>query len=404
MVARAKAASIARKLGLSVHEISTENGPHYRPVSWPVRVIGNLTGTGVVFGLRSRMRYRAEMVLELAPEALKDLGVDGVVVDQNVLSGGTVAERLGLPFVTACSAVPWIRDVGVPPHFTSWPYGEGRWARLRNRAGYAAWDWYARPTMRLVNRYRAAWKMKPFRDLMEMFSPLAYLGQTCPEFDFPRHELPAAFHYVGALAADRPRTEDDFPWDRLDGRPLIYVSMGTVRPRGDIIVLQKIATACADLDAQLVISAGKWADDSSTWDLPSDLPGDPLMMDFVPQMELLAKARLLITHGGQNTVLEALWQGVPMIALPRAADQPAMAGRIERTGVGLCASFQRFTSAQMREMVERVLTEESFRQRAKQLQQAMLATGGVRRAAEIAERALTTGQPVYRKSEDYPPK
>jgi MGT family glycosyltransferase len=336
------------------------------------------------------------MVLELMPQALKELAVDGLIVDQNVLGGGTVAELLNIPFVTACSAVPWIRDHATPPHFTGWPYGEGGWPRLRNRLGYNAWDWYIAPAKRLVNRYRKACKMKPVRRIEDFFSPLAYLAQTCREFDFPREVLPDMFHYVGALAADRPRGEDQFPWDRLDDRPLIYVSMGTVRPSSDVGVLEKIASACADLDAQLVISAGKWADESETWDTPDNLPGGPLVMDFVPQMELLEKAQLLITHGGQNTVLEAIAQGVPMIVLPRGADQPAMAGRIKHTGAGLCASFQHFTPAELRGLVERVLTEDSFRERAKELQQGMIATGGVQRAAEIAERALTTREPQRR--------
>jgi len=396
LVARDRAAPIARKLGLPLHEISTENGPHYRQLSWPVWKAAQFTGNVALLDMRYRLRYRSETVLELAPGALKELGVDGLIVDQNVLGGGTVADRLGLPFVTACSAVPWIHDNGTPPHFTGWPHGENRWARARNRLGYAMWDWYIAPTMRLVNRYRTAWGMKPYRRLEGLFSPLAYLAQTCRAFDYPRREVPETFHYVGALAADRPPSDDPFPWERLDGRPLVYVSMGTVRPSGDQIVLRKVASACADLDVQLVISAGKWADESSTWDSPSDLPGDPLVTDFVPQMEVLKKARLLITHGGQNTVLEALTEGVPMIALPRSADQPAMAGRIEHTGVGLCASFQHFTPAELRGLVERVLAEESFRERARQLQQGMIATGGVRRAAEIAERALITGRPVLR--------
>jgi MGT family glycosyltransferase len=339
-------------------------------------------------------------VLETAPQALKELGVDGLVVDQNLLGGGSVAEHLGVPYVTACSAVHWLREDLVPPHFTRWPYADSGWARRRNRIAYTMWDWYMRPTMDLVNRYRQTWKLAPLRKVDEAFSPLAYLGQTCVEFDFPRRTLPDVFHYVGALAADRPRGEEQFPWDRLDGRPLVYVSLGTVRPAHDRRAIRKIAAACADLDAQLVISIGRWEDKDYRHDDSGNLPGNPLVMDFVPQMALLEKAQLLITHGGVNTVLEALTQAVTMIVLPRGADQPAMAARVDHAGVGLCASFSRFKPKQLRKMVQRLLSDQSFRQRAKQLQQAMAATGGVARAAEIAAQALTTGKPVYRASTD----
>ena len=57
-----------------------------------------------------------------------------------------------------------------------------------------------------------------------------------------------------------------------------------------------------------------------------------MVVDFAPQLELLDKAAMLITHAGVNTVLEALCRGVPMVALPRNADQPGNAARIEYAG------------------------------------------------------------------------
>lgn len=106
---------------------------------------------------------------------------------------------------------------------------------------------------------------------------------------------------------------------------------------------------------------------------------------------------MLITHAGVNTVLESLCRGVPMVALPRSADQPAMAAQIAHAGVGLLGSFQRVTPWQLRALVERVLTEETFRQRAQDMQKALAAAGGVRRAADIAEQALLTRRPVRRR-------
>ena len=105
---------------------------------------------------------------------------------------------------------------------------------------------------------------------------------------------------------------------------------------------------------------------------------------------------MLITHAGVNTVLEALCRGVPMVALPRSVDQPGMGTRIAHAGVGLLASFQQSTPGQIRALVQRVLAEDSFRRRAKELQKALIAAGGVNRAADIAEEALTTGRPVRR--------
>ena len=105
------------------------------------------------------------------------------------------------------------------------------------------------------------------------------------------------------------------------------------------------------------------------------------------------KASLLITHAGLNSVLEGICRAVPMVALPRRGDTPGVGARIERSGVGLRTS-DRASAETMRQLIDRVLTEDSFRQRAKAIQVAMLAAGGVSRAADITEEALTTGRPV----------
>jgi len=66
------------------------------------------------------------------------------------------------------------------------------------------------------------------------------------------------------------------------------------------------------------------------------------------------------------------------------------------SGAGLCASFKRCKPQELRMLVQRVLTDDTFRRRARELQQAMLAAGGAQRAADIVEQALTTRRPVVR--------
>ncbi len=396
LLARSTAAPIAKCFELLLYELPEDDAPNYRLPAKLLVTSSSLVGLGNYASLRYRFRHKAAFYLEVVPWVLKQLQVDGLLVDQTILAGGTIAQHLDIPFVSVCSAMHWNREPDIPPHFTGWSYAQGKWARARNAMGYAAWDRYMDPALKLINRYRTTWRLPPLTTMEDIYSPFAEIAQSCPAFDFPRRELPETLHYVGALAADRPWQNDDFPWDRLDGRPLIYASLGTIRPNRTRKVFQKIAAACADLDAQLVISIGRWADKEAPRQGLSSLPGEPIVMDFVPQPALLEKADLLITHAGQNTTVESLALAVPMIALPRTVDQPALAARIENAGVGLRASLLRSTARQIRDLVRRTLSEDSFRERARHLQQAMAATGGVQRAAEIVEHALTTGQPLRR--------
>lgn len=396
IIGREKAAGIAEKLGLPLHKVSYDDVR--RRVSHFEWAAFRLFQAEWRISLRDGFRWRAEAILQKMPQVFKDLAIDGVVVDQTLSSAGTAAERAGIPFVTICSALLWNEEIGVPPQYTSWLYSEDPRALRRNRLGYAAWHWFHRSELKTINSYRRNWGLRPFARMDDAFSPLAQISQLCPEFDFPRRELPPQLHYIGSLAAQRRVTaEPPFPWERLDGRPLIFASLGTVPDPVNLPVFRKILAACNGLNAQVVLALGKWEDkEESLREKLGPIPENVLVVDFAPQLALLEKTSLLITHAGVNTVLEALCRGVPMIALPRSADQPGMGSRVAYAGVGLRASFHHCTFQELRGLIDQVLSDDAYRQRAKTMGQALLAAGGAQRAAELAEQAILGRRPVVR--------
>ena len=124
------------------------------------------------------------------------------------------------------------------------------------------------------------------------------------------------------------------------------------------------------------------------------MPGNPLVVRAAPQLELLDRAALTITHAGMNTTMESLARGVPLVAIPITNDQPAVAARIAWTGAGLVVPPWRLTPKRLRAAVARVLAEPSFTANAARLQAAIARAGGVSKAADVVERLLQTGQPV----------
>jgi MGT family glycosyltransferase len=394
LVGSEKAAGIAEQMGLPLHQLQNDDVPH--PSSHLLWLAFSVFGAGWKIALRDLFRWRAEVILRKVPQALQELAVDGVILDQTVSAAGSAAEHVGIPSVTVCTALPWNEELGVPPPFTAWPYAQDRRALARNRRGYAGWHWYIQPELKIINRYRKAWQLRPFARIDDAFSPLAQIAQSCPELDYPRRELPPHFHYVGSLAANRPvATDHQFPWDRLDARPLVLASLGTVLYSSNVPVYRKILAACAGLDVQLVLALGRWNEENdSVREKLGVIPDNALVVEFAPQLALLKRAAVMITHAGMNTTLESLIHGVPIVALPRSTDQPGNAARIEHAGAGLRTSFLQCTPAELRNLVQRVLTEETFRQRARELGPAIVAAGGAARAAEIAEQALMTRRPV----------
>ncbi len=165
--------------------------------------------------------------------------------------------------------------------------------------------------------------------------------------------------------------------------------MGTIQNRL-LPVFQTIAEACNGLDAQLVISLGG----SASPEVLPELPGNPLVVSYAPQLELLQKATLTITHAGLNTTLESLSNGVPMVAIPITNDQPGVAARLTWTGAGEMVSLSRLSVPRLRNAIQKVLTEDSYKKNALRLQEAIQRAGGVNRAADIVEQVVSTGKPV----------
>src|SRR5262249_7384498 len=160
-------------------------------------------------------------------------------------------------------------------------------------------------------------------------------------------------HLTGPWTDAAGRAPVDFPWSRLDpSRPLVYASMGTLQ-NGILRTFRMIAEACSGLDLQLVISMGGGQDPL----LLCDLPRDPGVVGYAPQLELIRRSALTITHGGLNTALEALARGVPMVVLPVAYDQPGVGARVEWAGVGRSIPVGRLTVDRLRDAVRCVLSD-----------------------------------------------
>jgi zeaxanthin glucosyltransferase len=130
---------------------------------------------------------------------------------------------------------------------------------------------------------------------------------------------------VGAVTGRSGRNlkkvpEVPFPFDRLDGRPLIYVYFGGASGARRK-VLQQIAASCASLECQVVIALGEKSP-------VTDFLGMPIVVEFAPQRRLLSVASLVISHEGFSTTMEALAFRIPMVVIPFNGDQPGVRARV----------------------------------------------------------------------------
>ena len=139
--------------------------------------------------------------------------------------------------------------------------------------------------------------------------------------------------------------------------PVIYISLGTVfNDKADFY--RMCYEAFADINRTVVLSVGKRTDIASLGTMPRNF----IVRDFVPQLELLQHTALYITHGGKNSVSEALYYGVPMIIVPQSADQPLVGRLIERLGAGTALRRESLTPQKLRSTAEYMLAEPTYQQ------------------------------------------
>jgi MGT family glycosyltransferase len=118
------------------------------------------------------------------------------------------------------------------------------------------------------------------------------------------------------------------------------------------------------------------------------IPSNAIIVSTAPQIELLKRAALCITHAGLNSALEALAQGVPMVAIPIGFDQPGVAARIAYHGVGEFVEIEHPTSERLAQLIQRVRKNPSYRDRARYFQKVIARTQGLDVAADVIERAF----------------
>jgi zeaxanthin glucosyltransferase len=375
----------AEKIRARGFEVRCFGEKEYRPEE----VLKNRQVAAALSGYKA-FRYTREavirgigVIIRQVPAMLREDNVELMLVDQLSMGGGTTAELAGVPFLSICAALMINRDELAPPFFTNWAYRSDRIGGLRNWAGNTFFEVFGRPVLRTLNDLRREHGVRPLEHMWQEYSKLGQIAQQPPEFEFRRRALPENFHFTGPWHDPSSRPAVEFPFEKLDGRPLVYASMGTLQNRQHFI-FGVIAEACAGLDVQLVLSLGGGGKPEDL----AKLAGKPIVVEFAPQLELLKRAAMCITHAGLNTALECLSNGVPMLAIPIANDQPGVAARIVWTGTGEMVPLSKLSTANLRTEVRRVLGDPRYWDRARKLQEAVRSRDGISMAADLIEKAL----------------
>jgi len=319
------------------------------------------------------------------PWKLADTCVDALVIDVIHTFLELVPMSLDMPYVQVSTGLHLDFSGTTPPFFFSWPHETTPEAFTRNLEGIKAAGEVFAPVVPVAMSYAEKVGLQiDWSDFTATTSKLAVMTQTPKEFDFPGIPWPAHFHYTGPFHDIEGRDPISFPWEKLTGNPLVYASMGTLvngLERVYKIILQAVGQLS---DIQLVLSVGA----NINLDDLGTIPPNVIVVRTAPQLELLKRAALCITHAGLNTALESLAQGVPMVAIPIAYDQPGIAARVSYHGVGEFLEIEDLAVERVQGLIQQVLENPRYREKARWFRKVIAQTRGLDVAADVIEQAF----------------
>ena len=293
--------------------------------------------------------------LAAVERAVLDFRPDVLAVDQHAVAGALLAHRHGLRWVTlAPTSMELTRPYRCLPKVEAWIHGH--LGALWTEAGLPG---------------------EPAHDLR--FSPHGTIAFTTSGLAGPG-PFGGQIRFVGA-ALGRRRRDVTFHWSALDPRRrLVLVTVGTLSfdVCRDFYLRTVEALRPLGNRVQAIIVAPE--------DGLTDLPPHLLTTPEVPMLDLLPHLDAVVSHGGLNTVCEALAHGVPLVIAPIKGDQPINADRVVAAGAGRRVRFVRERPDQIRAAILGVLDDPGHRTAATKLRKEFDAAGGARAAAEHLER------------------
>lgn len=336
--------------------------------------------------------------VEFIPGALRDLEMElerepaDVIVGDNA-AGVTEAVHAkydiawaiyGVSVLTMASRDTAPFGLALPPSVS--PLG-----RLRNRTLYWVVDHLIFGEANRHNaRIRRRLNLPPLGTSILDFARKAdlYLQGSVSAFEYPRTDLPFNLHFIGSpIPEPAPHWTPPSWWCELGKRRVVLVTQGTINNDYDQLIRPAIR-ALADDGALVVVTTGSKLPEAVGID---PLPENVRVEQFVPYAHLMPHVDLLVTNGGYGSIQIALAHGVPVVAIGKTEEKPEIANRVEWSGVGVGVKALVPTEEQIRDAVQRVLTDMTYRARANAMRYEMAGIDSAARGAELLEDLAGTG-------------
>ncbi|WP_036736581.1 nucleotide disphospho-sugar-binding domain-containing protein, partial [Paenibacillus zanthoxyli] len=183
--------------------------------------------------------------------------------------------------------------------------------------------------------------------------------------------------FIGPSFPQR-KTTDHFPMEVLKDKKVLYISMGTVLDHVEEF-FNTCIDAFSDFEGKVVIAAGEKADFTKIKEAPENF----IISPYVPQLEILSQSDVIVTHGGMNSVNEAIHYNVPLVVIPHDKDQPMVAQRLTELGAGYRISKDNINVSSLKNAVNEVLSNSEYKEAIQKIKDSFHMCGGPEKAIEV---------------------
>jgi MGT family glycosyltransferase len=313
-------------------------------------------------------------------EALDGWSADVVVLDWLIPAAAIAAERAGVPAVALVHCPYPLPAPGAPPLFSGLSPMAGPLGAARDRLfdGFTRRFWAsALPALNDVRAEHGLTPLKHWED--QILGVRAIYVMTAPELDFSsKAQLPENVDYVGP-AFEPFQTGWESPWPEENTDPLVLISFSTSYMNQGALA-QRVLDAVAGLPVRALLTTGPALDANAL-----RIPANARSVAFVAHRSVLPHASLVVTHAGWQTVNAALADGVPLVCIPDARDQPDNAARVVFVNAGVKVS-KKSSPAKLRRVIGDALEDRSIKQGARAMAAALARKDGAIVMADALER------------------
>lgn len=293
---------------------------------------------------------------DMVCKEMERLQPDCIVADSMAVWGKAVAFKLGIPFVSST---------------TTFAFNQHSAKIMKQSLGdlfgmIFSMGKISKDIKRLQDK---GYPIKSVLDIIQNDDKTDTVVYTSPQFQPCADTFTDKYAFVGPSV--RPVTEQIEKKKEV----LIYISMGTVV--NDVAgFYKKCIKAFEDTDYQVIMSIGNLVDEKELGEIPENISVHP----FVDQIAVLDKADVFLSHCGMNSVNESLYYEVPLVMYPQTNEQGGVANRVTQVGAGIL--LEKTTPSSIRNAVEKVLSDDSYRKNAAVISDGFKKCSGAKGAAD----------------------